>query len=55
MADKKTTEPESITLTGKTSGRQLKLKKTIDDKGVVFYEAPLDGQSETAPKSVKAN
>ena len=40
------TEPDHITLVGRTSRRELKLIKTIDEKGVVFYEAPLDGRPE---------
>lgn len=42
------TEPDQIVLVGKTSGRELKLKKTIDDKGVVFYEAALDWRNDSA-------
>lgn len=41
------TRPDHITLVGKKSGRELKLVKTVDDKGVVFYEAALDGRTES--------
>ncbi len=41
-------EPDQIVLVGKTSGRELKLKNTIDDKGVVFYEAAIDWRNDSA-------
>jgi hypothetical protein len=34
--------PEQIVLRGKTSGRELTLKKKLDKNGNVFYKAPLD-------------
>ena len=38
---RKDREPDHYTLVDKT-GRKLRLEKTTDSKGVVFYEASLD-------------
>jgi hypothetical protein len=46
-AKRKEVEPEYYTLVEKTSGRSLKLQKTVDNKGVVFYEAPLEWRIES--------
>jgi hypothetical protein len=43
-------EPESITLVGKESGRRLELKRTVDERGVVFYEAPLSWPAKQEPE-----
>lgn len=33
---------DHVTLVGGKSGRKLKLEKTVDNNGVVFYQARLD-------------
>jgi hypothetical protein len=47
--NEKILEPDQIVLVGKTTGRELTLKKTVNAKGVVFYEAPLDWRNSSSP------